>query len=123
MFSMKRYFFISKAGNQVVGMAMVLFTLALPLSACEAPRHVNTMKSDAAVSSPTTQALKHTNAKPQTESRLSGQQCVFNQRRYESGSIIGCTVTPGTGSGCPLGLPMSEWKCKSGRWVLKKASH
>jgi hypothetical protein len=43
--------------------------------------------------------------------------CVAYNRVYKSGSTIGCSVKPGAGVVCPLGLGFYSWTCRNGQWV------
>jgi hypothetical protein len=43
--------------------------------------------------------------------------CVAYNRVYESSSTIGCSVKPGAGVVCPLGIGFYSWTCRNGQWV------
>jgi hypothetical protein len=45
------------------------------------------------------------------------RSCVAYNTVYSHDSTIGCSVQPGAGIGCPLGLGFFRWRCSNGQWV------
>lgn len=48
-----------------------------------------------------------------------GASCVSYKTTYASGATVGCSVQPGSGVACPLGIGFNRWKCTDGQWVKK----
>lgn len=46
-----------------------------------------------------------------------GGSCVAYDRTYANGSTTWCSLTPGPGHVCPLGLHFSQWTCSNGQWI------
>jgi hypothetical protein len=60
--------------------------------------------------------MSQNDAAPHSKAR----SCVAYKRIYPNGSTTWCTVQPGAGIACPLGLPVSQFRCRNGQWVLVK---
>ena len=46
-----------------------------------------------------------------------GEFCEAYNSRHANGSTVWCSVRPGRGRVCPLGLGFSAWTCRNGIWV------
>jgi len=46
-----------------------------------------------------------------------GASCVFRNTIFPNGATTSCTVQPGPGVICPLGLHVFIWQCSNGQWL------
>jgi hypothetical protein len=49
--------------------------------------------------------------------QTSGGFCEAYKTKHADGSSTWCSVKPGRGRACPLGLGFSMWICRNGIWV------
>ena len=60
-----------------------------------------------------------TSAQAAPSARPMRRSCAAYDRTYPHGSTTWCTVMPGPGRACPLGLHLSLWTCRDGEWLRR----